>query len=139
MKAVVDTSVWSLALRRRVSQLNAEELKTRDELDALMFERDIVLVGPVRQELLTGISDAGFFARLQQQLRAFPDEPLTTEDFERAAEFSNRCRASGIAGSPTDFLICAIAYRQAMSIFTLNRDFSRYATAIPVQLHSVRS
>ena len=49
---------------------------------------------------------------------------------------SNQCRSRGIAGSPIDFLICAVAHRRTWQIFTLDRDFTLYAKALPVVLYA---
>ncbi len=86
MNALVDTSVWSLALRRasRSKQPYAEELAE------LIREGRVVIIGPIRQELLSGVRDVKQFATLREQLRAFPDLALETEDFEQAAEFYNQ-------------------------------------------------
>ncbi|PYR75773.1 MAG: hypothetical protein DMF86_14380 [Acidobacteria bacterium] len=63
------------------------------------------------------------------------DEPLDTADFERAAEHFNTCRARGVQGSNTDFLICAVAERRKLPILTNDADFSRVAAILPVTLH----
>ena len=66
--------------------------------------------------------------------RAFPDVPITTDDYEQAASFYNLCRARGIQGSNTDFLICAIAARNDFAIFTMDEDFTRFAKVLPIAL-----
>lgn len=70
-KVLVDTSVWSLALRRRRQQLNAEEWELVHELARLIGEGLVVMVGPVRQELLSGLRDDHAFERLRDHLRAW--------------------------------------------------------------------
>ena len=130
MKVLVDTSVWSLALRRR-ADITAREVGV---LRQLVQQGRVAIIGPIRQELLSGIRTADSFERLQEQLRAFPDEPLETGDYERAAEHFNACRARGIHGSNTDFLICAVAGRRAMPILTTDADFDRFARVLPIQL-----
>jgi predicted nucleic acid-binding protein len=69
------------------------------------------IVGPVRQEVLSGIRDRAAVERLRDLLRAFPDEPIDAADYERAAECYNLCRAQGLQGSNTHFLLCAVAER----------------------------
>jgi predicted nucleic acid-binding protein len=91
----------------------------------------------IRQELLSGVRDATVFRRLRDHLRAFADEPLGHEDYERAAEHFNTCRAAGVQGSNTDFLLCAVAERRAFPILTTDADFTRYAALVPVKLHPV--
>lgn len=94
------------------------------------------LLGVIRQELLSGIRDSTQFEKLRGRLRAFPDLPVTTADHERAAEFFNLCRAQGIQGSNTDFLICAVAERQQIPILTTDDDFGLFAKHLPIVLHS---
>ena len=98
MRVLVDTSVWSLALRRNQPADSPEVT----ELIELISEVRCQMIGPVRQELLSGIKN-------QIHLRAFPDLEVTTRDYETAAEFFNLCRGKGVQGSNTDFLICVIA------------------------------
>ena len=138
MDVLVDTSVWSLALRRRASALSGSERAPQQELAELVREGRVVMIGPVRQELLSGIPDEGVFETLREHLRAFDDQVLTVDDFEEAARFGNRCRSAGIAGSAVDFLICAAASRRGLGILTLDADFRRYSQVIPLTLHRPR-
>ena len=131
MKVVVDTSVWSLALRRRTHRANAAV----EELRALIDEGRVAMLGVIRQELLSGIRTAEAFERLRDHLRPFSDEQLGTADFERAAEHFNTCRAQGVQGSNTDFLICAVAERRNLPILTADADFTRFAAVLPITLH----
>ena len=133
MKVLVDTSVWSLAFRR---QRRAEEPAV-GQLRWLIEQGRVAMIGPIRQELLGGIRTADSFQQLRDRLRAFADEPLDREDFERAAEHFNTCRARGIQGSNTDFLICAAAERLALPILTTDADFTRFAAVLPIALLSV--
>ncbi len=131
MKVLVDTSVWSLALRRR-GRPNDPAV---GELRSLIDEGRVALIGPIRQELLSGIRTSDAFERLRDHLQPFADEPLETADFERAAEHLNACRAQGVQGSNTDFLICAAAERRKLPILTTDADFSRFADILPITLH----
>lgn len=72
---------------------------------------------------------------MRDHLRPFEDEALTTDDVERAAAHFNACRARGIQGSNTDFLICAAAERRGFPIFTTDADFVRFARLLPIALH----
>jgi predicted nucleic acid-binding protein len=130
MKVLVDTAVWSLALRRRNRAENQSS-----ELALLVEDGRVAIIGPIRQELLSGIKDDAQFERLREHLRAFPDTAITSEDYEEAAWYFNRCRAKGIQGSNTDFLICAVAARNGFSIFTTDEDFAHFAKVLPIALH----
>ena len=134
MNVLVDTSVWSLALRRRRAAIQPETL----ELIELIREGRVTLLGAIRQELLSGIPDERQFATLRDHLRAFPDLALEPADHEEAAIFFNRCRAGGVQGSNTDFLICAAAVRRKLGILTTDADFRHFAKILPIELHQPR-
>jgi predicted nucleic acid-binding protein len=134
LKVLVDTSVWSAALRRRTR--GAVEEEAARELANLIRKERVLVIGPVRQELLSGISDQRRFEDLLYKLRGFSDEPLTTEHFELAATYANKCRRQGIQGAHTDFLVCAFSVKEGGSIYTLDRDFARYRNHIPITLHT---
>jgi len=131
MKVLVDTSVWSLALRRRAPAHPAV-----DELRRLVAHGRAAIVGPIRQELLSGIRDRAVFERLRDHLRAFPDEAITAVDFERAAECFSLCRTKGIQGSNTDFLLCAVAERYRFPILSTDDDFVKFGRVLPLRLHA---
>lgn len=130
---LADTSVWSLALRR--SRLTGGA-GTTEELTRLVQSYRVVLIGAIRQELLSGIRFEEQYQKLQDRLRAFPDLPLRTEDYELAARCFNRCRARGIQGSNTDFLICAVALSREIPVYTTDRDFDAYARVLGVSLYA---
>ena len=131
MNVLVDSSVWSLALRRNTTN---DAIAIVNVLRDLIADGRVVLLGPIRQEVLSGVRYKEQFTRLQEYLRAFPDLDLTTEDFELAAEFFNTCRSNGVQGSNTDFLLCAVAHRRGYSIFTTDKDFENFRSHIPVVL-----
>ncbi len=134
MRVLVDTSIWSLALRRR-KQVQPPEA---EELGRLIAAHVVEIIGPIRQELLSGVRDKAQFERLEAHLEAFVDLPLSHKDYVTAAQFYNLCRAKGIQGSNTDFLICAVAVQHDCSIFTTDRDFPHFASCLPIVLHEVR-
>ncbi len=134
MKVLVDTSVWSLALRRDAPAHGAHERELRE----LLREDRIVMLGPIRQELLSGIRSEAQFKQLRGKLRAFGDAGLEREDYEEAALCSNRCRAAGVQGGTVDFLICAVAQRRKLPVFTTDADFNHYAKVLGLKLHEVR-
>ena len=131
MKIVVDTSVWSLALRRK------EVAKTyRALLGDLISDGRVVLLGAVRQEVLSGIRHSEQFERLKSTLRAFPNLALNVQDYGLAAEYANRCRRRGVQGANTDFLICAAAANRDYEILTTDEDFTLFKTLLPITLHT---
>lgn len=72
---------------------------------------------------------------MRQYLSAFPDLLIKTVDYEAAAEYSNFLRAKGIQGSTIDFLICAVAERYSLLIYTNDEDFKHFAKHLPIKLH----
>jgi len=132
MKVLVDTSVWSLALRRKSVEDSGDIAKN---LSQLITDAMVVMIGPVRQEVLSGISREEVFLNLKSKLEPFDDIVITTYDYETAAEFNNTCRRNGIQGSHTDFLICAIACNHDLLIFTTDDDFTHYAKYLPINLY----
>lgn len=136
MIVIVDTPVWSLVLRRRPGHLNPSEQNLTKALSELIRAGSAEMLGPIRQELLSGIREETQFKKLREYLRAFEDPVLEASDYEEAASMSNRCRGRGIAGSAVDFLICAAAHRRNWAIFTTDGDFQNYASVLPIVLHS---
>ncbi len=131
MKVLVDTSVWSLALRRGKQSIAAPA----QELQQLIQDHRVQMIGPIRQEILSGIRNDSQFNKLRKRLESFPDLPILTNDYVRAAKFFNLCRSKGIQGSNTDFLICAVAVRNKFSIFTTDKDFELFSKHIKIILH----
>ena len=131
MRVLVDTSVWSVALRR-----GAQVTPTIDkELRSLISDHRVDIIGPIRQELLSGIREQAQFDHLRHYLAAFPDLPIVTEDYITAARFFNLCRTKGLQGSNTDFLICSVAVHNHLAIFTTDDDFFRFSKYLPIVLH----
>ena len=133
MKVIVDTSVWSLALRRGRQDASVPV----QELRNLIQDHRVQMIGPIRQEILSGIRSESQFKKLQKHLKSFPDLPILTEDYVTAARFFNLCRSKGIQGSNTDFLICAVAVRNKFSIYTTDKDFELISKHLHVVLHQV--
>ncbi|MBI4698245.1 MAG: PIN domain-containing protein [Nitrospirae bacterium] len=129
MKVLVDTCVWSQVLRHKSSKT-----EIADKMEELIKDGRIVMIGPIRQELLSGISDISQFNKLKDKLSAFEDIPLESTHFIAAAEFSNICRSKGIQGSTIDFLICAVANIENLIIFTTDKDFENYKKHLPIKL-----
>lgn len=130
MKVIVDTSVWSLALRRQKQQTNSIANRLRD----LIADGRVILLGAVRQEILSGIKHREQFDKLKDRLKAFPNLKLDAEDYELAAEYFNICRRHGIQGANTDFLICATANRRNYEILTTDKDFISFSQYVSIAL-----
>lgn len=128
-KVLVDTCVWSEALRRKNPSPAICE-----NLSDILRNLQAVIIGPIRQEILSGISDVAKFMELKERLSFLPDIPIETADYELAASYSNMCRRKGVQGSAIDFLICAVAVRNEFSIYTVDKDFDHYKAVLPIIL-----
>ena len=134
MNVLVDTSVWSLALRRSRGAGTGETA----ELVELIREGRVAMIGAIRQEILSGIRETAQYRKLRDRLRAFSDVVLVQSDYEEAAICFNRCRAKGLQGSNTDFLICAVSMRRRLAILTTDEDFTGFAGVLGFDLHEPR-
>ncbi len=135
MNVLVDTSVWSLALRK--NNKNNEQNNIIDKFKELIKDLKVKIIGPIRQEILSGIKDNDKYEELKEKLSYFPDESLLTEDYEEAAKYFNKCRSNGIQGSHIDYLICSLSVRKKYQIFTLDNDFINISRIINVKLYKV--
>ena len=131
MKVIIDTCVWSQFLRR--NRPPSDPLA--DEVARLVRADTVQLLGPIRQELLSGAQPSERFEQLKDYLRFYPNLRLDEEDDETAASYYNRLRQRGLQSTGTDLLICAVAVRHGLKIFTTDTDFAAYAIHIPIKLH----
>ena len=129
MRVLVDTCIWSVVLRRK-----NPDLELTEKINDLIMDGRVSIIGPIRQEILSGISSTKQFHKLKKTLSSFEDIPLTTEYFEKAAEFSNTCRSKSVQGSTIDFLICAVAHIENLAVFTTDSDFESYSQILPIEL-----
>ena len=123
---LVDTSVLSLAFRRRVK--TGSEPSLVQSLRRLVEEDQPVTVpGIVLQELLSGVRTETEFERLQDLMEGFPLVLATREHHVGAARIANACRQAGITVSTVDCLIAAIAVERKSQLLTSDEDFKRMA------------
>ncbi len=129
MSLLVDTSVWSLALRR--------DRPVGREVEALRagIERgEVVLTGIILQEILQGFPSAERTRRLADHLAPFPLLGLHRGDYLYAAEIRNKCRARGLAVSTVDAQIAAAAINHRCTLLTADADFAGVARHCPLRL-----
>ena len=126
MNVLVDTCVWSLSFRRRdKGLLSADEQRMAGSLADAVRNGRVLIIGPIRQEVLSGIRDKSQFAKIERLLDPFPDEPLLTADYIEAARLFNLCRDHGVECGPVDILICAVAVRNHCVILTGDQGLMR--------------
>ena len=126
---LVDSDVWSEAFRKK-----GEKSACVSQLRELIEADEVVMIGPVRQEVLSGIKEKKKFETIRQLLKAFPSQPMDDSIYELAASFFNICRSKGIQGSHTDFLICACSVSWKVRILSKDQDYDQYAKCIPVDI-----
>ncbi len=126
MKLIVDTCVWSLALRRQdQARLASDQRQLIAQLQEAIRDGRAVIIGPIRQEVLSGLRDQAGSAKVQALLEPFLDEEIAAEDFVHAARLFNLCRTDGIECGATDILICAVAARLHYDILTNDKGLQR--------------
>ncbi len=135
MKVLVDTPIWSYALRSNRSGFE-QHVK---EFEILIADQRVLIIGPIRQEILSGYSKIKQFEKLNNKLKYFENTPIIDDDYVQAAKFSNICRKKGVQGSHIDFLICSVAYRLKSQIFTTDNDFGYYQSHLPIQLFAFQT
>ncbi|MFB3136648.1 MAG: PIN domain-containing protein [Nitrospirales bacterium] len=125
MNLVVDTSVWSLVLRR--PQVEEANQFVRTFHAALEKGDGIFLIGSILQELLDGVRSSRDFDRLLKLLEPFPLLDIHRQTHVAAARLRNHCRAKGVHASPIDFLIAATCCENGFPLLTADRDFTHIA------------
>lgn len=125
MNLVVDTSVWSLVLRRpRVNEAHPLVRTFRFHVES---GDAIFLIGTILQELLDGVRSPEPCDRLLGLLEPFPLLDLYRETYVFAAKLRTRCRSKGLQSGPIDFLIAAACCGHGFPLLTADQDFSRIA------------
>ena len=130
MSVLVDTSVWSLALRRDRPTASREV----EALRAAVERGDVCLTGLILQEVLQGFPTAERSRRLAEHLAPFPILVLHRGDYVYAAEIRNKCRAKGLAIATVDAQIAAAAINHRCRLLTADRDFEAIARHFPLRL-----
>lgn len=131
MKYLIDTSVWSQALRRE----HHRETEEVNKLEILLKEGERVFVaGVILQEILQGVRKSEQFRQIQESLSFFPILETTREDHVFAAELYNLCRTKGVQASTIDFLIASLAIRNKCLLLTSDKDFQHIAKHTELKL-----
>jgi len=129
VSVLVDTSVWSMALRRDRPAPSRELQALRSAIE----RGDVCLLGVILQEVLQGFVDSKRMRRLVAHLSPFPLLALHRGDYIYAAEIRNRCRSQGLTISTIDAQIAAAAINHRCALLTLDRDFAAVARHFPLR------
>jgi predicted nucleic acid-binding protein len=134
---VVDTSVWSLAFRRR-NWPNGVTPGVVKLLQKLTKEKQQVAVpGIVLQELLSGVKDPAQWERIKELMDGYPLILATKEQSIEASNISNVCRRAGVAAATIDCLIAAQCIMLNGVLLTLDDDFKRISGCCGLRLYPI--
>lgn len=128
----VDTSVWSLALRRDVPPDVPEVNQLRRSLET----GSVFCTGLVLQELLQGFAKPKAHEEIVSRFAALPLMVPDREDHIRAAELRNRCRRKGVQSGTIDALLAQLCVRYDLTMLTTDNDFRNMASIIPLSVWS---
>lgn len=132
MKLFVDTSVWSLALRRDATA-GPEVQRLRD---ALIDGELISTTGLVLQELLQGFHGPRAPALVAERFAAADWVSPTRVDHVEAADIRNACRRRGVQVGTIDALLAQLCISRNLTMLTTDRDFEHVAGLTPLKVWS---
>ena len=131
MRILVDTSVWSLSLRKSGPARHPAVQK----LSTFLTEgEDLFLTGLILQEILQAFRSEATFRRVSGSLEPFPLLEMRRSDFIDAASMHQRCAAKGISVSTADCQIATAAIRHDCMLLSADQDFQRIARHSKLQL-----
>lgn len=124
MMLLVDTSVWSLALRRDVVVAQPEVLYLEQ---ALVGSQTVVTTGLVLQELLQGFSGPKARAQIIDRFSMLPLVQPDRQDHVDAASLRTACRRGGVRIGTIDALLAQLCIRHQLTFLTTDQDFAHAA------------
>jgi hypothetical protein len=131
VKVLVDTCVWSKVLRS-----DKPDALLSNSLRELILSDRVVMIGPILQEVLSGVRGKSAFVALKEHLLPFDQLVLTEDIYVKAAEYYNLCKTRGINGTHIDFLMCAAVIYYDHALWTTDTDFKRFEKHLPVKFFS---
>jgi len=131
MTLLVDTSVWSLALRR---DAQATEPEVHQLKDALFGSEEVVTTGLILQELLQGFSGPRAQAQIVERFAALPLLQPDRDDHINAAALRNTCRRAGVQIGTIDALLAQLCIRYEATLLTTDKDFTHAAKHCPLRI-----
>ena len=133
MSYLVDTSVWSLALRRDAPDSIPEVVELGRALEA---GDEIFVTGLVLQELLQGFNQPKAYDQIIEYFESLPFIVPEREDYIRAANLRNRCRKKGIQVGTIDVLLAQLCIDREIEILTTDKDFLQIAKVASLKVWS---
>jgi predicted nucleic acid-binding protein len=124
MMLLVDTSVWSSALRRDVV---AAQPEVRYLEQALVGSQIVVTTGLILQELLQGFSGSRARAQIIDRFSMLPLVQPDRQDHVDAASLRTACRRGGVQIGTIDALLAQLCIRHQLTLLTTDQDFAHAA------------
>ena len=131
MTLFVDTSVWSLALRRDQDAAVPQLAALRAALDG---DDIVVTTGLVLQELLQGFAGPKARSDIIERFAALPIVVPDRHDHIDAAALRNACRRAGVQLGTIDALIAQLCIRHRLTLLTTDKDFVHAAAHCPLKV-----
>jgi predicted nucleic acid-binding protein len=97
----------------------------------------VVIIGPILQEILSGVKNKRDFNELKEKFASFDNLAITEKVYVKAAEFYNLCKTHGVNGGHIDFLICAVVAHYGCALFTIDHDFKMFEKYLPIKLFTI--
>ena len=136
MTLFVDTSVWSLALRRDAASSEPEV----DALKAALLGADVVVTtGLVLQELLQGFSGPKAATQIIDRFSALPLVQPDREDHIAAAALRNTCRRAGVQIGTVDAVLAQLCIRHDLELLSTDKDFALAAKHCGLSIWSAKT
>lgn len=131
MTLLVDTSVWSLALRRDVEATEPAVVHLKD---ALLGSEVVVTTGLILQELLQGFAGAKARHQIIERFAALPLLQPDRQDHIDAAALRTACRQGGVQVGTIDALLAQLCIRHELTLLTTDQDFTHAARHCPLKV-----
>lgn len=131
MTLFVDTSVWSLALRRDAPP---DEPAVAVLKESLLTGQTVVTTGIVIQELLQGFLGPRDRRRIIERFQALPLLQPDPRTHIAAASLRNKCRRGGVQLGTIEALIAQLCIQHSLALLTTDKDFLHAARHVPLRL-----
>jgi predicted nucleic acid-binding protein len=131
VKVVVDTSVWSLSLRKDKPSNHVVVKKLAMLLEENM---DVFIIGVILQEVLQAFRHEKTFQKLVKEFDSLPLLAVKKEDYVSAAKLRRKCAGKGISASTIDCLIASMTVSSGSHLLTADKDFSYIASVSGLRL-----
>lgn len=131
MTLLVDTSVWSLALRRDAQAIEPEAVHLKD---ALLGADTVVTTGLILQELLQGFSGPKARGQIIDRFASLPLLQPDRSDHIEAAALRTTCRRAGVQLGTIDALLAQLCIRHELTLLTTDQDFTHAARHCPLRV-----